>query len=716
MVNKTAATFCRLCTASCPTLVEISDGKPVRVTGNRSSPLYGGYTCVKGRALPGIHLNPDRLFYSLKKNDEGQHERIGTDLAIAEIADKLSDLIEKHGPRSVAVYYGNSVVPYPVLSFVAAAFMTAIESPMSFSAATLDQPGIPIANALHGKWLGGRIAAADADAALIIGGNPVISKQYLSQNPARQLKDRVNAGMKLIVIDPRLTETARRAHVHLQIRPGEDATVLAGLLKLLINEGAVDHEFIVENVVGFEELARAVAPFTPEYVAQRADIDIADLRKAADVLAEARRAFIAGGTGISMTGHGNLCFYLLLCLQSLRGFWPREGDIYTASGVLSAKVEPKAQPTSPTGALTGERLRIRDLKQSVAGFPTSGLPEEILTPGQGQIRALICLGNPLAAWPDSTLAHKAMSELELLVVPNVEYSETARLAHYVLATKQILETPATTQLVEVTRNLHHGYGWDVPYAHYTPALLDPPEESDLIEDWQIFYRIAERMSRPLQFAGADGRPLPQTGNEPNTDELIDMLCHGSGVPMKEVLQHPNGRIFAEAEQRVGARDHGCADRLNVADDLMIRELAEIAATGPLMESRSGYPFQLITRRNDGVVNSMFRRVPGIHKIAYNPAFMAPKDLENLGLETGSLVSIASRYGKVIAIVESDATLRPGVVSISHGFGPAIGEDDDPFAVGTNVNRLLRMDVDHDAISGLPRMGAVSVNVQAAVER
>lgn len=712
-MTETAATFCRLCTASCPTLVEFSDGKPVRVTGNRSSSLYGGYTCVKGRALPKIHLNPDRLLFSLKRDDAGKHHRIDTDQAIAEIADKLSSLIEEHGPRSVAVYYGNSVVPYPVLSFVAAMFMTAIKSPMSFSAATLDQPGIPISNALHGKWLGGRTAAADADAALIIGGNPVISKQYLSQNPARQLKDRVNAGMKLIVIDPRRTETARRAHVHLQVRPGEDATVLAGIINLLIAQDAVDQAFVAENVDGLDQLAKAVEPFTPEYVAERAGISGDDLQEAANVLGQARRAYVAGGTGISMTGHGNLCFYLLLCLQSIRGFWPRAGDTFTASAVLTAQVEPKAQPQSPSSAFTGDALRVRDLKQSIAGFPTSGLPDEILTPGEGRVRALICLGNPLAAWPDSALAHKAMSELELLVVPNVEYSETARVAHYVLATKQILETPATTQLVEVTKNVHHGYGWDVPYAHYTPALLDPPEESDLIEDWQIFYRVAQLMGRPMQFFGADGSPCERDGEEPMTDELIDLLCQGSGVPMEEVRCHPDGKIFAEAQQSVAPRDPSCTGRLNVADDLMMAELSEVAAQQPPSDDKCTYPFQLITRRNDGVVNSMFRRIPDMHKAGYNPAFMAPSDLEELGLQSGSLISITSRHGKVTAILESDATLRPGVVSISHGFGPAMGEDDDPLAVGTNVNRLLRMDVGHDPISGIPRMGAVAVAVEAA---
>jgi anaerobic selenocysteine-containing dehydrogenase len=187
-------TFCRICTAFCPTVVEIEEGRPVRVTGDRSYPLYGGYTCVKGRALPQIHLNPKRLLSSMKKGADGKHHPIATDDAITEIAEKLSDIVAKHGPRSVAVYLGQPLASYPALGHVVVSFMTALGSPMVFSTVTIDQPGVNIANALHGEWGGGRPASGDVDAFLLVGANPVISKQYLSQNPARKLKDGVNGG------------------------------------------------------------------------------------------------------------------------------------------------------------------------------------------------------------------------------------------------------------------------------------------------------------------------------------------------------------------------------------------------------------------------------------------------------------------------------------------------------------------------------------------
>src|SRR5215475_11919391 len=213
-MSTTRTSTCRLCTALCPIVVRIEDGQAVEVHGDRDAPLYEGYTCPKGRALPELHANPDRLLHSLKRQPDGSHARISSEEAIAEIADRLGDVVERHGPGSVAMYTGTSSVPYPTMPGMAAALMMAIGSRMIFSAASIDQPGTRIADALHGNWLGGRTPFDDVDVFLFAGTNPVISKQFLAENPARRLSRAVKGGTKVIVIDPRRTETARRAHVH----------------------------------------------------------------------------------------------------------------------------------------------------------------------------------------------------------------------------------------------------------------------------------------------------------------------------------------------------------------------------------------------------------------------------------------------------------------------------------------------------------------------
>jgi len=153
-VTKTST--CRLCTAMCPIVVTIEDGRAVEVHGDRDATLYEGYTCPKGRALPEVHANPNRLMHSLRRRPDGSHEQIATDDAVDEIADRLRDVVDRHGPSSVALYIGTAAAFYPALGTIAAALVTALGSKMIFSAASIDQPGTRIADAFHGMWLGGR--------------------------------------------------------------------------------------------------------------------------------------------------------------------------------------------------------------------------------------------------------------------------------------------------------------------------------------------------------------------------------------------------------------------------------------------------------------------------------------------------------------------------------------------------------------------------------
>src|SRR5437763_15203408 len=227
-MTSTKTSTCRLCTAMCPIVVTIEDGRVAEVHGDREAPLYEGYTCPKGRALPEIHANPKRLLHSLRRRPDGSHEQIGSDEVVDEIADRLRDVVDRHGPNAVAGYIGTASSFYPALGSIAAGLITALGSKMIFSAASIDQPGTRIADALHGLWLGGRTPFDEVDAFLFAGTNPVISKQFLAENPAKRLARAVGRGNKGIVIAPRPTATARRAHGQLAVRPRPAAGVQAG--------------------------------------------------------------------------------------------------------------------------------------------------------------------------------------------------------------------------------------------------------------------------------------------------------------------------------------------------------------------------------------------------------------------------------------------------------------------------------------------------------
>ena len=716
--------ICRLCTAHCPILVTVEDGVVTEVHGDRAAPLFEGYTCPKGRALPAMHTSPHRLLHSLRRRPDGSHEPISSEQAIDEIADRLADVVERHGPQSVALYIGTANLSHPAMGAMASALVVALGSTNIFSAATLDQPGTIVADAFHGYWRGGRTPFEESDAFLLVGGNPVISKQYLSENPARQVSRAAARGTQLIVIDPRRTETARRAAVHLQPRPGRDAILIAGLLHVILDEGLVDEGFVRDHVNGVEALTRAVAPFTPELVGKQADVPVAAILEAARTLGNAPRGGAGSGTGASMANPGGLVPYLLLCLNSLRGFWARAGDRVDRPNVLLPPNHAKAQAFGPYPATgLGRPMRVRDLEKSIAGLPTSALPDEILTPGEGQIRAFFNIGgSPMTAWPDQRKAKAAMEDLELFVTTDVEYSPTARVADYVVATKMTLETPGSTQLSESIKYFHFGYGFSAPYAQYTPAIVDPPAGSDLIEDWQLYYRVARRLGLQLNWVslfgvagGYEEAPMSvapiDMEQEPTTDELLEIMCRGSNVSLAEVKAHPHGHVFEELlEWRVAPADPDCSERLDVGNPEMLAELEAVGRRPPLEDPER--PFLLVTRRENRVINSTGRTVPGLMGgRTYNPAFLNPEDLKALDVLEGDTVEIRSAHDVVVGIAAADPDLRPGVLSMSHGFGANPGEEEDPRQVGANTNRLLRSEVDYDPITGMPRMGAVAVSIR-----
>jgi anaerobic selenocysteine-containing dehydrogenase len=682
--------------------------------------MYGGYTCPKGRALPALHANPNRLLTSMKRQPDGSYKPIRTDIAIAEIAAKLKGILERNSPRSVACFLGNPGVEQVATAPVMLSLLNAIGSPMFFTMATLDQPNIQLADAMHGAWDGGRMRPETLDVFLIAGGNPVISKQYFGQNPGMRLKQLVRSGCKLIVIDPRRSETARRAAVHLQPIPGQDEVIVAGLIHLVIAMGEVDQQFVAENATGLAGLTEAVRAFTPEYVAARAGVSEDDLRAAAKLIAEAKRGNFATGTGLSMTGRATLATYLYNCLQTLRGFWAHEGDEMLYSPVLLPPAAPRAQPRAPTPATGfGEKMRVRGLEQSAAGMPASALVDEILTPGEGQVRAVFMHAGAMRTMPEEARTHEALRSLELLVTHDVEMSPTARVSDYVIASSFGFEIPVLSFLVELNSTLHKGYGYPDPFAAAQPALLEPPEGADVIDAWRLYYRLGQQLGLALECGSmfADkGAPLDMD-NEPATEDIYEMIAAGSAIPLERVRQYPAGQVFEDARVHVASRDLECTDRLDLASPDMLADLAEVAAEDIAVwrGTNEKFPLLMIPKRMQNATNGTLRLDSKRLGVMTNPAFLHPSDLASHGLAPGDLAQIHSRHGMIEAVVAEDKDLRPGVLAIAHGFGLSPEEQRDTRRHGSNVNRLTALDDDFDRYSGMPRMGAIPVSLRAMSE-
>jgi len=718
------ASICRLCLAYCPITVKVQNGKAVSVAGDTSGTPYDGYTCPKGRALPEQHNDPQRILRPLEKTNSGFKE-ITTEDAVTRTAEKLRAIIAKHGVNSIAYYIGTGVVSNPTGQVLGHSFFNALGSKMLFSASTIDKPAANISTALHGNWVAGAQGFEDADVWMVVGGNPVIAKSNGAppNNPAKRLKDAVKRGMKLIVVDPRCTETAQRAHIHLQVIPGEDPALLAGMIHTIIAEKLYDKLFIEENAEGFDNLRTAVSPFTPEYAAQRAGVATEDLIEAARVFAQGRSGSVVCSTGSSFSAHSNLSYYLALCLNTLCGKWGRAGDLAAHPNMLLPSYTPKAQPYAPYPVFGDQALRNYGLKRNASGLPTAALADEILTEGDGQIKALFCVGgNPVLSWPDQSKTERALEQLELLIVFDYKMTATAEFADLIIPPPLTLEIPGCTSMVESLKYIGVTRGFSIPWAQYAPAVVNQPQHADLVDDGEFFYRLAQAMNLQLELvfnagygphveAPANKVSLNMSSPPPSVDDILEHACKGSRIPLDEVKKYPHGNSFDHIKVPIEPRDPDCKAKLCLDDPMMIRELAEVFEE----EARSArnspqYPFQLICRRLNNFMNSMGQGEASLSKgeIA-SSIYMHPKDMDATGIESGSAIAVESSHGSAEGVAKADPSLRPGVVAMPHGFGTAIKKTSS-IAQGASVTRLIGME-EYDPISGIPRMSAIPVAIR-----
>jgi anaerobic selenocysteine-containing dehydrogenase len=584
-------------------------------------------------------------------------------------------------------------------------------SVMKFSTMTIDQSAMWVADGRLGQWAGGRQRFADADVWLLAGTNPLVSLQggeftgFPIHDPVRRLVEAKRRGLRLIVVDPRRTESAAHADIHLQLIPGTDVFLYAGLLHVILRDGHEDAAFCGRWVTGLAELRAAVAHFDPDTVAGLCGVGADELVEAAHVFGAARSGMAMTGTGPDMGPWSNLAEHLARSLNVVCGRYPREGEAASGVNVLGSAKAPPAQVIPP------DRTWERGFR-SRAGYgllkrelPTASLPDEILDGGPGRIRALVVSGgNPATAIPDRDRAVQALRSLELLVTVDPFPTETARLAHYVIAPVMHLERPDTTRSYEGL--------FEEPFAQYTPAVVEAPPGT--IDDWEFFVRLAGAMGRTIQVAG---REYPPGAPCPTTDEVLASFSTRGRVPLDELRDHPHGVLVPGAGPPVvgpelsgpGAPDDDARFRL-LPPDVAAELVAALAWAPADLERR---PFRLIVRRSKETINSLGRRVPGLPRHPWNPCSLHPDDLAELGVASGQTVLLETDNGRVHAIVEADTTLRRGVASMTHAFGGLPGEDDDPARHGTNPTRLISLDSETESINRMPRMSAIPVTITPA---
>jgi anaerobic selenocysteine-containing dehydrogenase len=704
---ETTRSFCRICHAACPIDVDVDAGRVVDVRGVIDDPLFEGYTCIKGRQLPDQIHHPDRLDRPLRRAPDGHFEAITTATALDEIALAVNAIVDRHGPRAVAVYTGTGGYQSSCAAPTARAWLKGFGSRQFYTSLTIDQPAKVTAPSRIGLWEAGYQDFRDADVLMAIGYNPMVSSYapaggLQGTNPFVEMRRARDRGMKLVVVDPRRTELAGFADLHLQVRPGEDPTLLAGIINVVLQHGLHDVEFCDQWVADLDAFADAIAAFDLDTVATRCEVPADDIVAAARMFAGGRRGTAGTGTGPSMAPHSSLTEHLTLALNIVCGRVNREGDHIGPGWFLYPETPKRAQVVAPTDLRRGPEQRVRGLRGYGGEMVTSALAEEILEPGDGQVRALIVNGgNPAVAWPDQELTMRALRDLELLVVIDHRMTPTAEAADYVLAPRLSLERADVPHLMD--------RWFSAPYTNYTDAVVAPG--GDVLAEWEIFLGLARRMQTPLVLPGGD-----LTEEEaPDDHVVIDRVYATARMDIDEI-RGARGVVHEARALVAEPADPGCTARFELAPLEIVAEIDDVASEATsadvLVGARSGdYPFRLVSRRLKAVVNSLGTELPVLRsKGTTNPAYMHPDDLAALGVVAGDLVEITSPHGSVAAVAERAPDVKRGVVSMSHSWGDASLDDAKVRDIGAPTNRLVTTTVGFDAITGMAVQSAIPVAV------
>ena len=713
-MSREVHSYCRGCVAHCGLIFEVEGNRVVSHRGNPDHVNSEGFKCVKGdMSVEHIQGLEPRFACSQKRNAQGRLEPIASEALMDEVAAAIARSVRDDGPRSVALYIGTAGYRKSFNLSMAKQFMGAIRSPSMFSTMTIDQSAHWVVDGRMGVFATGKPAFEDLDLIVLAGTNPVVSHggPYVATpmvNTVPKLRAWREGGGKLVVVDPRVTETARLADVHLQVRPGADTEVFAGLIRLVLANGWYDEGFCARYVGGLDALRVAVEPFTGERVAERAGVPVESLEEAARLIGAARKVSMGFGTGLSMSPHPNTAAHMLEALNAIRGGFVRAGDVVRNPGLFQkrARVEAvvppsrtwEAEPKLGTGfgTLYGE-------------FPSSRLADEILTPGPTQIRTLIVLGaNPMMAFGEPQRMREALDSLDCLVVVEPRPTETTELAHYVVAPPLPYEVADINVMVS---------GWNEElYLQVTDPVVEPPP--DTLTEWMFFNGLANRLGHTLRLMpvgfGGDVKAAAEAGTPLVADEvwtterLIERALADVGVPLDALKAAPNGLKPPACGVRIAAPESDDGARLDVCPPDVAAELADVIASPPSVDGR----YRLIVRRVVELMNSEFRMSETLQR-RYDgaaPLFIHPDDMAAEGFAAGDQVIIKGRRGSIAARVRPDLTLRRGVVAMPHCWSGDASRD----PLGGHTSNLVSMAIgDVQPIDGMPQQSALPVDLAPA---
>jgi anaerobic selenocysteine-containing dehydrogenase len=744
MDERTAYRTCPLCEATCGLAITTRGRTVTEIRGDDDDVFSHGYICPKGPALAALDTDPDRLRRPMIRRGS-EWQEVSWDDAFAEIDRRLPPLIAERGRDAVAVYLGNPSVHNLALTLYSRALLRVLGTRNIYSASTVDQmPKQVSAGLMFGTALSIPVPDLDRmDYLLVLGADPMVSNGSLMTAP--DMRGRLRAirerGGKIVVVDPRRSRTAAEANAHHFIRPGTDAHFLFALVHVLTTDGLVRLGRLAEHTAGLDDVIALAAAFTPERVAPVCGIAAETIRRIAHELTRAPHAAVYGRIGTCTQEFGTLASWLVDVLNVLTGNLDRAGGAMFTRAAVGA-TNTRGTPGRGKGLRIGRRAsRVRGLPEVLGEFPVGTLADEIETPGDGQIRALVTIaGNPALSNPNGGRLARALASLDFMVSLDLYLNETTRHAHVILPGLSPLESShydvALWQLA--VRNV----------ANYSAPVFAPP--TDRPSEWETLLRLSAIVmgqgpspdTRALddfvarqqveEAVGATGSPV--AGRDP--DELMAALAHRRGPDRLLDLMlrtGPYGDAFGSRTEGLSlavleANPHGVdlgalapripevlrtpSGKVELAPLEITTDVARLRAT----LDRPAPQMVLVGRRDLRSNNSWMHNVPNLVRgKARCTLLVHPDDAARLGLADGRPARVRSRVGTLEIPVEVTDTIMPGVVSIPHGWGhdaPGTRMRVAAEHAGVNTN-LLADELGMDPLSGNAILNGIPVTIERA---
>jgi anaerobic selenocysteine-containing dehydrogenase len=710
--NQTHYIACNLCEAICGLEIKLEDGRIKSIRGDKQDPISKGHICPKAVALQDIYNDPDRLRIPIKKTPEGW-QKISWNQAFDEVTNELKRIQHKHGKNAVAIYLGNPTVHNLDAMLFGPMFFRTLKTKNRYSATSVDQlPEQLVSLLMFGHSL--LIPLPDLDRTdfhIIFGANPVVSNGSLMTAPGvtKRLKAIRERGGKLVVVDPRKTETAAIADQHLFITPASDVFMLLAMLHVVFSENLQTLGTVSGFTSGLDVIEKLVRDYPPEKVASITGVNPGDMKTLVRDFCAAKSASCYGRIGVSTQEYGTLTQWLIMVFNIVTG------NLDVPGGTMFSKPAFEVITASASGkkGFADHFSRVRKLPNFSGEFPVAALAEEITTEGEGQVRALVTsAGNPVLSTPNGNQLDDALGKLDFMVSIDIYLNETTRHANIILPPLTTLERSQYDVAFQALA-IRNG-------AKFSQPVFKPGKEQR--SDSEIFTELGWRMQTGNWFSKAGGwlkkEALQRLGSAWIINKKLKQgpYYKSHGLDLKKLKQNPHGIDLGAMQPCLPERLFTSDKTIRLAPEECksdLKKLNEKLFADGNVSKTSDFDLRLIGRRdprtNNSWLHNSYRMVKGKQRCL---ALVHPQDAEARNIQQGDIARVSSRVGAIRIPVELSADMMPGVISIPHGWGHQMDGVELSIAsqhAGVNTN-ILTDDYFLDSLSGNAALNGVPVSL------